>query len=40
MEHKITAPATGTLTDLHAVPGTQVEVGTLLAVAEVSQEEQ
>nr|WP_229877449.1 biotin carboxylase N-terminal domain-containing protein [Streptomyces bluensis] len=32
MEHKITAPATGTLTALHAVPGQQVEVGTLLAV--------
>ncbi|MET9291135.1 biotin carboxylase N-terminal domain-containing protein [Streptomyces sp. NPDC003077] len=32
MEHKITAPASGTLTALHAVPGRQVEVGTLLAV--------
>ncbi|MEW5356393.1 biotin carboxylase N-terminal domain-containing protein [Streptomyces sp. 16-176A] len=32
MEHKITAPATGTLTTLHATPGRQVEVGALLAV--------
>lgn len=32
MEHKIAAPATGTLTALHAVTGQQVEVGTLLAV--------
>ncbi|WP_031109210.1 acetyl/propionyl/methylcrotonyl-CoA carboxylase subunit alpha [Streptomyces sp. NRRL S-146] len=32
MQHKITAPATGTLTGLHAVPGQQVEPGTLLAV--------
>ncbi|MEV5549546.1 biotin carboxylase N-terminal domain-containing protein [Streptomyces sp. NPDC052309] len=32
MEHKITAPATGTLTTLHAVPGQQVTVGSLLAV--------
>ncbi|MEU1913674.1 acetyl/propionyl/methylcrotonyl-CoA carboxylase subunit alpha [Streptomyces massasporeus] len=32
MQHKITAPATGTLTELHAVPGQQVEPGTLLAV--------
>jgi propionyl-CoA carboxylase alpha chain len=32
MEHRITAPATGTLTALHAEPGRQVEVGTLLAV--------
>ncbi|MBB6415326.1 biotin carboxylase N-terminal domain-containing protein [Streptomyces sp. AK010] len=32
MQHKITAPATGTLTVLHAVPGQQVEPGTLLAV--------
>ncbi|MGI5470366.1 acetyl/propionyl/methylcrotonyl-CoA carboxylase subunit alpha [Streptomyces sp. CA-132043] len=32
MEHKITAPATGTVTALHAEPGRQVEVGALLAV--------
>ncbi|WP_151480042.1 acetyl/propionyl/methylcrotonyl-CoA carboxylase subunit alpha [Streptomyces albicerus] len=32
MEHKISAPTTGTLTALHAIPGQQVEVGTLLAV--------
>ncbi|MEU6096659.1 biotin carboxylase N-terminal domain-containing protein [Streptomyces sp. NPDC047079] len=32
MEHKITAPATGTVTALHATPGEQVEVGALLAV--------
>ncbi|MFF1680200.1 acetyl/propionyl/methylcrotonyl-CoA carboxylase subunit alpha [Streptomyces sp. NPDC058256] len=34
MEHKISAPATGTLSALHAAPGQQVEVGTLLAVVE------
>ncbi|MFE7380718.1 acetyl/propionyl/methylcrotonyl-CoA carboxylase subunit alpha [Streptomyces zhihengii] len=34
MEHRITAPASGTLTALHAVPGRQVEVGTLLAVVQ------
>ncbi|WP_406476478.1 biotin carboxylase N-terminal domain-containing protein [Streptomyces sp. NBC_01615] len=34
MEHKISAPATGTLTALHAAPGQQVEVGTLLAVVQ------
>ncbi|GGJ09208.1 acetyl/propionyl/methylcrotonyl-CoA carboxylase subunit alpha [Streptomyces lacrimifluminis] len=34
MEHKITAPATGTLTALHARPGQQVEVGMLLAVVD------
>ncbi|MDX3522808.1 acetyl/propionyl/methylcrotonyl-CoA carboxylase subunit alpha [Streptomyces scabiei] len=34
MEHRITAPATGTLTALHAVPGRQVEMGALLAVVE------
>ncbi|MFI5854823.1 acetyl/propionyl/methylcrotonyl-CoA carboxylase subunit alpha [Streptomyces parvulus] len=34
MEHRITAPATGTLTALNAEPGRQVEVGTLLAVVE------
>ncbi|MEW2396841.1 biotin carboxylase N-terminal domain-containing protein [Streptomyces sp. NPDC046862] len=32
MEHKITAPATGMLTALHAKPGQQVEPGALLAV--------
>ncbi|MFJ9536997.1 biotin carboxylase N-terminal domain-containing protein [Streptomyces sp. NPDC101225] len=40
MQHKITAPATGTLTALHAVRGAQVDVGALLAVVEVSQEDQ
>jgi propionyl-CoA carboxylase alpha chain len=39
MEHRITAPVTGTLTALHAAPGRQVEVGVLLAVVEVSQED-
>ncbi|MBQ0913912.1 biotin carboxylase N-terminal domain-containing protein [Streptomyces sp. RM99] len=34
MEHKITAPATGTLTALKAVPGQQVTVGSLLAVVQ------
>ncbi|MFF1307078.1 biotin carboxylase N-terminal domain-containing protein [Streptomyces sp. NPDC058307] len=32
MEHKITAPAAGTLSELHALPGQQVTVGELLAV--------
>ncbi|GAA4687169.1 biotin carboxylase N-terminal domain-containing protein [Streptomyces chumphonensis] len=32
MEHRVTAPAAGTLTALHAEPGRQVDVGTLLAV--------
>ncbi|MFE7463733.1 biotin carboxylase N-terminal domain-containing protein [Streptomyces sp. NPDC057499] len=32
MEHRVLAPASGTLTALHATPGHQVEVGTLLAV--------
>ena len=32
MEHRITAPTSGTLTALHATPGTQVDVGTLLEV--------
>ncbi|MEI5099315.1 biotin carboxylase N-terminal domain-containing protein [Streptomyces sp. PmtG] len=31
MEHRVTAPASGTLTALHARPGEQVEVGALLA---------
>ncbi|MEU5315438.1 biotin carboxylase N-terminal domain-containing protein [Streptomyces sp. NPDC021056] len=34
MEHKITAPLTGVLTALHAAPGHQVTVGSLLAVVE------
>ncbi|MFE9098729.1 biotin carboxylase N-terminal domain-containing protein [Streptomyces sp. NPDC007264] len=34
MEHKITAPVSGTLTALHASPGRQVELGTLLAVVD------
>ncbi|MGW5252099.1 ATP-binding protein [Streptomyces sp. NPDC004012] len=34
MEHRITAPVSGTLTALHATPGRQVEVGTLLAVVQ------
>ncbi|MGV9244351.1 ATP-binding protein [Streptomyces sp. NPDC003710] len=34
MEHKITAPAAGTLTALPVAPGQQVELGTLLAVVE------
>ena len=39
MNHPVTAPASGTLTALHAVPGRQVEVGALLAVvSDVSEE--
>ncbi|WP_251053607.1 biotin carboxylase N-terminal domain-containing protein [Streptomyces sp. ISL-66] len=34
MEHRILAPASGTLTALHAVTGQQVEVGALLAVVQ------
>ncbi|WP_328872144.1 ATP-grasp domain-containing protein [Streptomyces sp. NBC_00287] len=34
MEHKITAPVTGTLTALQAEPGQQVTVGALLAVVQ------
>ncbi|MGW1724915.1 ATP-binding protein [Streptomyces sp. NPDC002306] len=34
MQHRITAPVTGTLTALHATPGQQVEVGALLAVVQ------
>ncbi|MFD6424173.1 biotin carboxylase N-terminal domain-containing protein [Streptomyces sp. NPDC060198] len=34
MEHRILAPATGTVTALHAAPGLQVEVGALLAVVQ------
>ncbi|MBU8550342.1 ATP-grasp domain-containing protein [Streptomyces sp. Babs14] len=36
MEHRITAPATGTLTALKAVPGQQVTVGSLLAVVQAT----
>ncbi|MET7450699.1 biotin carboxylase N-terminal domain-containing protein [Streptomyces sp. NPDC005574] len=36
MEHRITAPATGTLSALHAAPGQQVEVGMLLAVVQAT----
>jgi propionyl-CoA carboxylase alpha chain len=32
MEHRVVAPASGTLTALHAEAGRQVEVGALLAV--------
>ncbi|GAA2292561.1 ATP-grasp domain-containing protein [Streptomyces kunmingensis] len=42
MEHRISAPASGTLTALHATVGHQVEVGALLAVvaeAAVAQED-
>ncbi|MFD7457389.1 MULTISPECIES: acetyl/propionyl/methylcrotonyl-CoA carboxylase subunit alpha [unclassified Streptomyces] len=34
MQHQIAAPATGTLTALHATPGQQVELGALLAVVD------
>ncbi|MFD9593453.1 acetyl/propionyl/methylcrotonyl-CoA carboxylase subunit alpha [Kitasatospora sp. NPDC059973] len=34
MEHRVTAPADGVLTELRAVPGQQVELGTLLAVVQ------
>ncbi|GAA3844910.1 biotin carboxylase N-terminal domain-containing protein [Streptomyces coacervatus] len=34
MQHKITAPVTGTLSALHVVPGQQVTVGSLLAVVQ------
>jgi propionyl-CoA carboxylase alpha chain len=37
MQHKIAAPVTGRLTSLHAAPGQQVEVDTLLAVVEPTQ---
>ncbi|MEW2391835.1 biotin carboxylase N-terminal domain-containing protein [Streptomyces venezuelae] len=39
MEHRICAPASGTLTALHAVPGRQVEVGALLAVVQEAAQE-
>jgi propionyl-CoA carboxylase alpha chain len=32
MQHRIAAPATGTLDALHVTPGQQVELGALLAV--------
>ncbi|MER5951493.1 biotin carboxylase N-terminal domain-containing protein [Streptomyces sp. NPDC001904] len=37
MEHRIVAPASGTLTALHALVGHQVEVGALLAVVQEEQ---
>lgn len=37
MEHRILAPASGTLAALHAAPGLQVEVGALLAVVQDAQ---
>lgn len=40
MEHRIAAPASGTLTALHAAPGHQVEVGALLAVVREVQEDE
>ncbi|MEV6795487.1 biotin carboxylase N-terminal domain-containing protein [Streptomyces sp. NPDC051320] len=40
MEHRIVAPASGTLTALHATPGRQVEVGALLAVVHDVPEEE
>ncbi|MEV7190911.1 biotin carboxylase N-terminal domain-containing protein [Streptomyces sp. NPDC093510] len=40
MEHRICAPASGTLTALHAVPGRQVEVGALLAVVQAAAQEE
>ncbi|MFI6940518.1 acetyl/propionyl/methylcrotonyl-CoA carboxylase subunit alpha [Streptomyces sp. NPDC050418] len=40
MEHRVTAPVSGTLTVLHAAPGRQVEVGTLLAVVQPVPEEE
>ncbi|GAA3071346.1 biotin carboxylase N-terminal domain-containing protein [Streptomyces roseofulvus] len=39
MEHKVAAPASGTLTALHAAPGRQVEVGALLAVVQTDAQE-
>ncbi|MEV6956224.1 biotin carboxylase N-terminal domain-containing protein [Streptomyces sp. NPDC051183] len=39
MEHRILAPASGTLTALHAATGQQVEFGALLAVVQEAQEE-
>ncbi|MFF2778202.1 biotin carboxylase N-terminal domain-containing protein [Streptomyces sp. NPDC058052] len=39
MEHRVVAPASGTLTALHAAPGRQVEVGALLAVVQTEAQE-
>ncbi|MGA4849590.1 acetyl/propionyl/methylcrotonyl-CoA carboxylase subunit alpha [Streptomyces sp. G5(2025)] len=39
MEHRVCAPASGTLTALHAAPGRQVEVGALLAVVQATSSE-
>ncbi|MEU9865262.1 biotin carboxylase N-terminal domain-containing protein [Streptomyces sp. NPDC047971] len=39
MEHRVIAPASGTLTALHAAPGRQVEVGALLAVVQTDAQE-
>ncbi|MFF2568458.1 biotin carboxylase N-terminal domain-containing protein [Streptomyces sp. NPDC058084] len=39
MEHRVVAPASGTLTALHAAPGRQVEVGALLAVVQPAVEQ-
>lgn len=38
MEHVITAPVTGTLTELTAEVGRQVELGTVLAVVRRNQD--
>ncbi|MFI1013410.1 acetyl/propionyl/methylcrotonyl-CoA carboxylase subunit alpha [Streptomyces sp. NPDC020965] len=38
MEHRVVAPASGTLVALHAAPGHQVEVGALLAVVQADPE--
>ena len=40
MEHRIAAPASGTLTALHAGPGRQVEVGAVLAVVTPDEDHQ
>ncbi|MFJ6576711.1 acetyl/propionyl/methylcrotonyl-CoA carboxylase subunit alpha [Streptomyces sp. NPDC091368] len=40
MEHRVIAPASGTLTALHAAPGRQVEVGALLAVVQTEAQEE
>ncbi|MGW0546060.1 acetyl/propionyl/methylcrotonyl-CoA carboxylase subunit alpha [Streptomyces altiplanensis] len=37
MEHRVCAPASGTLAALHAAPGHQVEVGALLAVVQAEE---
>jgi propionyl-CoA carboxylase alpha chain len=39
MEHRVTAPVSGTVTALHAEPGRQVEVGALLAVVQAPPKE-